>query len=185
MLALPDPPAETVRLAEALIFAADRPVPTERLAAMLPAGVLPQAVLAAVAARHDGGAFELAEVAGGWCFRTAPDLAPALTRIVPQPRRLTRAAMETLAIIAWHQPVTRTEIETLRGAALGQAVLDQLLELGLVAPAGRREVPGRPALWATTSRFLEQFGLRSLAELPRREEFVGELPLASAAPAPD
>jgi len=178
MLALPEPPPEVLRLAEALIFAADRPVPTDRLAAVLPEGVLPQAVLAALAARHEGGAFVLAEVAGGWCFRTAPDLAPALTRVVPQPRRLTKAAMETLAIIAWHQPVTRTEIEELRGAALSQAVLDQLLELGLVAPAGQREVPGRPTLWATTTRFLEQFGLKSLRDLPRREEFVGELPLA-------
>jgi len=183
MLALPEPPAEVLRLAEALIFAADRPVPPDRLAAVLPEGVLPQAVLAALVARHDGGAFVLAEVAGGWCFRTAPDLAPALTRVVPQPRRLTKAALETLAIIAWHQPVTRTEIEELRGAALSQAILDQLLELGLVAPAGQREVPGRPTLWVTTTRFLEQFGLKSLRDLPRREEFVGELPLAPATPA--
>lgn len=182
MLALPEPPPEALRLAEALIFAADRPVPADRLAAVLPEGVLPQAVLAALAARHEGGAFVLTEVAGGWCFRTAPDLAPALTRVVPQPRRLTRAAMETLAIVAWHQPVTRNAIEELRGAALSQGVLDQLLELGLVAPAGQLEAPGRPTLWATTTRFLEQFGLRSIKELPRREEFVGELPLA---PAPD
>jgi len=181
MLALPEPPVEALRLAEALIFAADRPVPPDRLAAVLPEGVLPHAVLAALAARHAGGAFVLAEVAGGWCFRTAPDLAPALTRVVPQPRRLTKAAMETLAIIAWHQPTTRTEVEEWRGAALSQAVLDQLLELGLVAPAGQREVPGRPTLWVTTTRFLEQFGLKSLRDLPRREEFVGELPLAPAA----
>lgn len=167
-------PAGALRLAEALIFAADRPVPAPRIATVLPAGVAVGAVLAALAEKHTGGAFVLAEIAEGWCFRTAPDLAPALTRVVPQPRRLTKAAMETLAIVAWHQPVTRAEIEELRGAALSQAVLDQLLELALVTPAGRREVPGRPALWATTPRFLEQFGLRSLGELPKREEFVGD-----------
>ena len=176
-------PPDSARLLEALIFASDRPVPVERMRAALPEDADLAALLGALAAKHAGGAFELAEVAGGWCFRTAPDLAPALTRVIPQPRRLTRAAMETLAIVAWHQPVTRAEIEALRGATLSQAVLDQLLELGLVAPAGRREVAGRPALWATTPRFLEQFGLRSLAELPRREEFTqpGELPLAVAA----
>ena len=84
-----------------------------------------------------------------------PDLAPALTRVVQQPRRLPRAAMETLAVIAYHQPVTRTEIETVRGASLGQGVMDALLEAGLIEPRGRKEVPGRPTLWGTTPAFLD------------------------------
>jgi segregation and condensation protein B len=111
-------------------------------------------------------------VAGGWAFRTAPDLAARLTKVVQAPRRLPRAAMEALSIIAYHQPCTRGEIEEIRGAALAQTTLEALLELGLVAPRGRREVPGRPTLWGTTPKFLEQFGLKALSDLPRKEELV-------------
>ena len=109
---------------------------------------------------------------GGWSFRTAPDLAPLLTRVVEVPKRLPRAAMEVLAAIAWRQPVTRAEIEELRGASVSQTSLEALLEAGLVAPRGRKESPGRPVLWGTTPRFLEHFNLRSLAELPRQEDLV-------------
>jgi len=116
----------------------------------------------------------LMEVAGGFAFRTAPELAPAITRVVEVPRRLPRAAMETLAIIAYHQPVTRAEIEEIRGASLSQTTLESLLEMDLVVTRGRREVPGRPSLWTTTPRFLEQFGLKALTDLPRREELVTE-----------
>jgi segregation and condensation protein B len=126
------------------------------------------------------------EVGGGWQFRTAPDLAPRLRRVVQVPRRLPRVAMETLAIIAYHQPVTRPEIEELRGAALGQGTLDQLLEAGLVAPRGRKESPGRPTLWGTTPAFLSQFGLQQLRDLPRREDLLVEpatLPIDPPAPA--
>jgi segregation and condensation protein B len=125
----------------------------------------------------------LAEVAGGFALRTAPDLAPALTRVVEVPRRLPRVAMETLAVIAWHQPVTRAEVEEIRGAGLSQATLEALLEHGLIAPKGHKEVPGRPTLWGTTPRFLEQFGLSSLRDLPKREELVSAeaaAPLLSA-----
>ena len=115
-------------------------------------------------------------VAGGWQFRTAADLAPALRRVVAQPRRLPRAAMETLAIIAYHQPVTRPEIEEIRGTSLSQQTMDALLENGLIAAAGRREVPGRPTLWTTTPAFLTQFGLRDLRDLPRREDLLVEPP---------
>ncbi|MDA8250266.1 MAG: SMC-Scp complex subunit ScpB, partial [Rhodospirillales bacterium] len=97
-------------------------------------------------------------------------------KVVPVPRRLPRAAMETLAIVAYHQPVTRAEIEDIRGAALAQATLDALLETGLIAPKGRREVPGRPTLWGTTPAFLAQFGLSDLRELPRREDLLVEPP---------
>jgi segregation and condensation protein B len=113
-------------------------------------------------------------VGGGFAFRTALDLAPAITRVVEVPRRLPRVAMETLAIIAYHQPVTRAEIEEIRGATLAQATLDALLEASLVTPRGHRETPGRPTLWGTTPRFLDQFGLKSLGELPRREELVSQ-----------
>jgi segregation and condensation protein B len=119
---------------------------------------------------------ELVEAAGGVMFRTAPDLAPRLRTVVEIPRRLPRAAMETLAIVAYHQPVTRPEIEAIRGASLAQATLDALLEAGLIAPAGRREAPGRPTLWATTPTFLARFGLADLRDLPRREDLLVEPP---------
>jgi segregation and condensation protein B len=176
--------AEAVRIAEALLFASDRPVQPNRLQAVLPEGQDAAAVLAALREILAGRGVVLAEVAGGWALRTAPDLAPALTRVVEVPRRLPRAAMEALAVIAWHQPVTRAEIEEIRGAGLSQATLEALLEHGLVAPKGHKEVPGRPTLWGTTPRFLEQFGLRSLSDLPRREELVtpeAAVPLLAAA----
>jgi segregation and condensation protein B len=163
-----------LRIAEALIFASDKPIPAARIQLALPAGVEAQAVLTALAAQTAGRAVELVEVGGGFAFRTALDLAPAITRIVEVPRRLPRAAMETLAIVAYHQPVTRAEVEEIRGAALAQATLDALLEAGLVTPRGHRETPGRPTLWGTTPRFLDQFGLKSLAELPRKEELVSQ-----------
>lgn len=172
----PDPAlmAQGLRLAEALIFASDRPLPPHKLQAVLPEGLEARSVLAQLAASCAGRPVELVEVAGGFAFRTAPDLAPALTRVVEVPRRLPRAAMETLAIIAYHQPVTRAEIEEIRGASLSQSTLESLLEMGLIGPRGRKEVPGRPSLWGTTPRFLEQFGLASLSDLPRREELVNE-----------
>ncbi|MDJ0389807.1 SMC-Scp complex subunit ScpB [Roseomonas sp. E05] len=161
-----------LRLAEALVFASDRPVPPQRLQELLPEGLRADAVLTLLASRYAGRGVELTEVAGGYAFRTAPDLAPVLTRVVEAPRRLPRAAMEALAIIAYHQPVTRPEIEEIRGTSLSQTTLETLLEQGLIAPRGRKEVPGRPTLWGTTPRFLEQFGLRVLADLPRREELL-------------
>lgn len=161
-----------VRLAEALIFASAEPVAAAALARQLPESVDLEPVLAALQTQYAGRGVVLAEVAGGWQFRTAADLAPLLTRVMQVPRRLPRAAMETLAVIAYHQPVTRTEIETVRGASLGQGVVDGLLEAGLIEPKGRKEVPGRPTLWGTTPAFLAQFGLKSLGDLPRREELL-------------
>ncbi|WP_424812600.1 SMC-Scp complex subunit ScpB [Roseococcus sp. YIM B11640] len=161
-----------LRIAEALIFASDRPVAAARVQLALPQGVEAQAVLTALAAQTAGRAVELVEVAGGFAFRTALDLAPAITRVVEVPRRLPRAAMEALSIVAYHQPVTRAEIEEIRGAALAQTTLDALLDAGLVTSRGRKETPGRPTLWGTTPRFLDQFGLKSLSDLPRKEELV-------------
>nr|WP_043335684.1 SMC-Scp complex subunit ScpB [Belnapia moabensis] len=166
--------AHALRIAEALIFASDRPVAPARLAHALPLGIDPRAVITALMATTAGRPVELVEVAGGVAFRTAPDLAPAITKVVEVPRRLPRVAMETLAIIAYHQPATRAEIEEIRGASLSQSTLEALLEMGLIAPRGRKEVPGRPSLWGTTPRFLEQFGLKALTDLPRREELVNE-----------
>lgn len=172
-----------LRVAEALIFASDRPVPASRVQLALPTGVDAVAVLTALAAQTAGRPVELVEVAGGFAFRTALDLAPAITRVVEVPRRLPRAAMEALSIVAYHQPVTRAEIEEIRGAALAQTTLDALLDGGLVTPRGRRETPGRPTLWGTTPRFLDMFGLKSLSDLPRREELVsGDLMERNGAP---
>ncbi len=179
--------AEAIRIAEALLFATDRPLAPARLQQVLPEGQAADAVLAELAILLDGRGVTLTEVAGGFALRTAPELAPALTRVVEVPKRLPRAAMEALAVIAWHQPVTRAEIEEIRGASLSQATLESLLEHGLVAPRGQREVPGRPTLWGTTTRFLEQFGLKSLRDLPRREELVSAdaaAPLLAAMQAP-
>jgi segregation and condensation protein B len=174
---------DQVRLAEALIFASIAPVSPRALTLALPDGADADVVLAALKARYDGRGVELAEVAGGWQFRTAADLSPRLKRVVKVPRRLPRAAMETLAIIAYHQPVTRAEVEEIRGAALSQATLDALLEAGLITPKGRKETPGRPTMWGTTPAFLTQFGLADLRDLPRREDLLVEPPAPPAAPA--
>jgi segregation and condensation protein B len=172
-----------VRLAEALIFASAEPVHARQLAALLPEDVEAEEVLRAVQASCAGRGVELTEIGGGWQFRTAPDLAPRLVRVIPRPRRLPRVAMETLALIAWHQPVTRAQIEEIRGATLSQQTVDALLEAGLVRTAGHREVPGRPTLWATTPQFLAQFGLNDLRDLPKREDLVTEQPsVLDAAP---
>ena len=177
----PAPPAagvseDAIRLAEALVFASAGPIGLRALAQLLPEDADPDAVIAALKTRYAGRGVELVEVAGGMQFRTAPDLAPKLKRVVEVPRRLPRAAMETLAIVAYHQPLTRAEIEEMRGASLSQTTLEQLLEAGLIAPKGRRETPGHPTLWGTTPAFLEQFGLRDLRELPRREDLMTEPP---------
>ena len=173
---------EQVRLAEALIFAATAPTNPRQLTALLDKSCDVEAVIAALRARYAGRGVELAGVAAGWQFRTAPDLAPKLRRVVQVPRRLPRVAMETLAIIAYHQPITRTEIEEIRGAALGQTTLDSLLEADLVTPKGRKESPGRPTLWGTTPQFLAQFGLNDLRELPPRGDLLVE-PMAVHRPA--
>ena len=167
---------EQLRLAEALVFASAEPVSARALQQLLPPEAEAEAVLAALRDRCAGRGVMLVEVAGGWQFRTAPDLAPTLRRVVAQPRRLPRAAMETLAIIAYHQPVTRPEIEEMRGTSLSQQTMDALLEAGLIAAGGRREVPGRPTLWGTTPGFLAQFGLRDLRDLPKREDLLVEPP---------
>jgi segregation and condensation protein B len=164
--------AQAMRLAEAVIFASREPVTARTLVNLLPDSADLDALLAALAAQYAGRGVELHQAAGGWQFRTAPDLAATLRKVVELPRRLPRVAMETLAIVAYHQPVTRTEIEEIRGAALSQTTLDLLLENGLITTKGRRETPGRPTLWGTTPAFLAQFGLNDLRDLPKREELL-------------
>ncbi len=176
---------EQVRLAEALIFAATAPTSPRQLSQLLANECDAEAVIAALRQRYAGRGVELVGVAAGWQFRTAADLAPRLKRVIQVPRRLPRVAMETLAIIAYHQPITRPEIEEIRGAALGQTTLDSLLEADLVAPKGRKESPGRPTLWGTTPQFLAQFGLNDLRELPPRGDLLVEPMAVHPAHAPN
>jgi segregation and condensation protein B len=173
---------EALRLAEALVFASAAPVGARALSQLLPESMDADAVIAALRERYAGRGVELAEVGGGIQFRTAPDLAPLLRKVIEVPRRLPRVAMETLAIIAYHQPVTRPEIEEIRGTSLSQQTLDALLEADLIAPKGRRESPGRPTLWGTTPQFLAQFGLNDLRGLPRRDDLLLEPPPATVGP---
>jgi segregation and condensation protein B len=173
---------DSLRLVEAMIFAAAAPVPMRALTAILPDTEEPEAVIAALRERYAGRGVELVEVAGGVQFRTAPDLAPRLTRVIEVPRRLPRVAMETLAIIAYRQPVTRGDIEEVRGTTLSQSTMDALLEAELIAPAGRRESPGRPTLWVTTPAFLAKFGLKALSDLPRRDDLMNDTALMATNP---
>ena len=171
---LRDPGEAELRLAEAIVFASLTPVTARALSQMLPDDVDAIATIAALRARYEGRGIELVEVGGGLQFRTAPDLAPELRKIVRVPRRLPRVALETLAIVAYHQPVTRPEIEDIRGAGLSRETLDILLEYELIAARGRKETPGRPTLWGTTPKFLEYFGLKDIRELPRRQDLLLE-----------
>jgi segregation and condensation protein B len=162
--------AEQVRVVEALLFSAGEPVSEEALGLRFGDDVDVPALLAELAAFYEGRGVNLVRRGGGWIFATAPDLAPALRGERTVSRGLSRAAVETLAVIAYHQPVTRAEIEAIRGVALGRGALDRLLEAGWVRPRGRREAPGRPLNWVTTPHFLNHFGLDTLAELPGVQE---------------
>ncbi|MBP6877010.1 MAG: SMC-Scp complex subunit ScpB [Phenylobacterium sp.] len=157
---------DTERQIEALLFAAAGPLSLEDLAKRLPAGVDVPAAMAALQATYEGRGVELACVAGRWRFQTAQDLAFLMTEEREEPRRLSKAAQETLAIIAYHQPVTRAEIESVRGVQASKGTLDVLLELGLVRMRGRRRTPGRPVTYGTTDAFLEHYGLAHLGDLP-------------------
>jgi segregation and condensation protein B len=161
---------ETAREIEALLFAAAGPLTAEDLARRLPEGADVAGALEELANRYAGRGVVLAQVAGGWRFQTAEDLAWLMTEEREEPRRLSKAAQETLAIIAYHQPVTRAEIEAVRGVQASRGTLDVLLELGLVRMRGRRRTPGRPVTYGTTDVFLEHFGLASLADLPGMAE---------------
>lgn len=162
----PDIPADLLRLAEALVFASPEPATWTTLAPLLPPDLDAHAVFQALEDHCAGRGVILVEHAGGWVFRTAPDLTEQLQAVLTRQRRLPRAAMEVLVVVALHQPVTRPEIESVRGVSVAQATMDLLLESGMIAAHGRKQAPGNPTLWVTTPRFLCQFGLRSLRDLP-------------------
>ncbi len=161
------------RLVEAVIFASAEPVGAAALAELLPEGTDLDAVLAALAEDYRGRGVELVRVAEKWMFRTAADLAPRLTREAVEPKKLGRAALETLSIIAYHQPVTRAEMEQVRGVSMSRGTLDVLLETGWIKMRGRRRTPGRPVTWGTTEAFLVHFGLESIRDLPGLDELKG------------
>lgn len=165
--------AHGVRVAEALLFASHAPLATEDIARMMPVGVEAEAVLGELERLYRPRGVNLLRVAGKWMFRTAPDLGYLLSRESDEPKKLSRAALETLAIIAYHQPVTRAEIEDLRGVSTNKGTLDMLLEAGFVRMRGRRRTPGRPVTFGTTEGFLIQFGLDRIGDLPGLDEIAG------------
>ena len=162
MRELPD----ALRAVEATLFAAEEPLTPADIAAYVGEGVDVPAMLEELQGHYGGRGVELVERGGRWHFQTAADLAHILRREREDSRKLSRAAVETLAIIAYHEPVSRAEIEAIRGVQISKGTLDVLMEAGWVRPAGRREVPGRPLTFATTQEFLTHFGLKSRRDLP-------------------
>jgi segregation and condensation protein B len=161
---------EHVRMAEALLFAATEPLDPSALAERLPAGADISGVLAALKQHYAVRGVNLVMSDGRYAFRTANDLAPLLRREAAQVRKLSKAAMETLSIIAYHQPVTRADIEAVRGVAVAKGTLEVLLAAGWVRLRGRRKSPGRPVTFGTTPAFLDHFGLADITDLPNLEE---------------
>lgn len=153
-------------MVEAMLFAAADPLTTRALGERMPQGCDPAEAVARLARRYEGRGVELRRAGDGWAFRTAPDLSGLFRDEVVETRRLSRAAVETLAIIAYHQPVTRTEIEEIRGVALSRGTLDQLFELGWIRFGRRRLTPGRPVTFMVTETFLDHFSLASARDLP-------------------
>lgn len=161
---------QETRIVEALLFAATEPVSTDFLAERLPEGTDIGAILEDLQTLYTNRGVNVARVAGKWSLRTAEDLSPHLRIERKVSRKPSRAAVESLAIIAYHQPVTRSEVEEIRGVSVSKGSFDVLLEAGWIKPAGRRRTPGRPTTWGTTPNFLEEFGLDSLADLPGIDE---------------
>ena len=162
--------AQHLRLLEALIFAGTQALDEKELAERLPNDANLSQLVADLTELYAGRGVNLVKVAGGYAFRTAPDLSEKLKIERPVTRKLSRASVETLAIIAYHQPVTRAEIEQVRGVGLSKGTLDLLFEQNWIKPMGRRRAPGKPVTWGTTEFFLEHFGLPSLDDLPGQEE---------------
>lgn len=159
-----------LRLLEALLFAFSQPVSLDELGRFFADDVDLKALLEELEALYANRGIHLVRVEDRWALRTAPDLAPMMKLQRPVRRKLSRAAIETLAIIAYHQPVTRAEIEEIRGVGMSKGTLDTLLEAGWIKPKGRRRTPGRPVTWGTTLMFLDHFGLENLDALPGQEE---------------
>lgn len=165
-----DDDARHSRLIEAALFASAEPLSERKLASCLPEGADLKGILKDLRARYEGRGVNLIRAGKSWAFRTAPDIASQLNTEVNVARKLSRAAVETLAIIAYHQPVTRAEIEEIRGVGMSRGTLDILFEEGWVKPRGRRKTPGRPMQWATTDAFLDHFGMESLRDLPGMDD---------------
>lgn len=182
---------EDIKIAEAVLFAAAEPLDIASIAEKLPPETDVQALLAAVQEKYADAGFNLHKIGNKWAFRTATDLAHVLQKYVVQQRRLSRAALETLAIIAYHQPVTRAEIENIRGVSVSSGVLDVLLESEWIKIRGRRRVVGRPITYGTTEHFLAHFGLEQLKDLPGIDELKAagllddRLPPGFSVPEPD
>ncbi len=164
---------DELRILEALLFASKEPLDEKTLAQRLPEGVELAQTLAMLRDEYAPRGVNLVKVNGKWTFRTANDLAWLLTREAIQPRKLSRAAIETLAVIAYHQPVTRAEVEDIRGVTMSKGTIDVLLETGWIRPRGRRKVPGRPITYGTTEAFISHFGLEQLTDLPGLDELKG------------
>lgn len=155
-----------IRLMEALLFASSAPLTAREMHERMPEGADIGGILAALQKHYEGRGVHLIERDGAWAFRTAPDLSAALQLEREVQKKLSRAAMETLAIIAYHQPITRAEVENIRGVATHKGTLDALMEMGWIKPGRRRETPGRPLTWVSTTSFLDHFGLESIMDLP-------------------
>jgi segregation and condensation protein B len=181
---------EELRILEALLFAAGEPLDQASLAKRMPDGIDIKLALARLQAEYASRGVNLVRIANKWTFRTAGDLSWLMTRESTQTRRLSRAAIEVLAIIAYHQPVTRAEIEEVRGVVTSKGTLDVLLETGWIRTRGRRKSPGRPLTFGTTEAFLSQFNLEALSDLPGLEELKGtglldsRLPTSFCVPTP-
>lgn len=174
--------AEAVRMAEAIVFASAEPVSTKALAARLPEDVDVPAVMEEVRRQYEKRGVNLVRVGEAWAFRTAGDLAFLMSRDAVQQKKLSRAALEVLAIIAYHQPVTRAEIEEIRGVETSRGTLDTLMETGWIRMRGRRRTPGRPVTYGTTESFLDHFGLEEIRDLPGMDELKGAGLLSSRMP---
>jgi len=165
--------AETVRMAEAIVFASAEPVSEKALLARLPQGADVSVVMAELERIYERRGVNLVRIGDGWAFRTAGDLAFLMSRDAVQQRKLSRAALEVLAIVAYHQPVTRAEIEDIRGVETSKGTLDLLMETEWVRMRGRRRTPGRPVTYGTTTAFLDHFSLAELRDLPGMDELKG------------
>jgi len=161
---------EHLRMVEALLFATTEPLPVSEIAARLPKDADVGAYLAELKEHYKNRGVQLTEAGGRWFFRTSPDLSFLLRKEVESERKLSRAGVETLAIIAYHQPVTRAEIEEIRGVGISKGTLDILMEAGWVRPKGRRQTPGKPVTYGTSDDFLVHFGLEELGDLPGFDE---------------
>ncbi|SHG05250.1 condensin subunit ScpB [Kaistia soli DSM 19436] len=169
----PEAQRMALRMVEAILFASAAPLSASEIAARLPEGSDVASLIRELQHAYSGRGVNLVQVAGKWMFRTAGDLAFLLQREQEEPKKLSRAALETLAIIAYHQPVTRAEIEEIRGVSTSKGTLDVLLETGWLRMRGRRKTPGRPITYGTTEDFLVHFGLESVGDLPGLEELRG------------